>query len=112
MYVLTMCDVLSSSRFHSNKPSLPPSFSPFLPLSPALSLPPSLSLQSCADIIVGGCQYYVCDVKPGGVVTIVNVMARLVQIYPNHFAQVIPNLLSTVIKNLLKEEVTCTHYVY
>ena len=56
-----------------------------------------------------GCRYYVCDVKPEGVVTIVNVMAHLVQLYPNHFAQVIPDFLSIVIKNLLKEEV---HNIY
>lgn len=56
-----------------------------------------------------------CDVKPEGVVSIVNVLAHLVQLYPNHFAQVIPDFLSIVIKNLLKEEVhndlmhhTCT----
>lgn len=46
-----------------------------------------------------------CDVKPQGVVTIVNVMAHLVQVYPNHFPQVIAEFLTTVIKNLLKEEV-------
>jgi hypothetical protein len=65
---------------------------------------------------VGGCRYYVCDVKPEGVVTIVNVLAHLVQLYPNHFPQVIPDFLSIVVKNLLKEEVhnihhTCTVYI-
>lgn len=79
----------------------PPSTHP--PSSHAHTLLPSL--QSCAEIIVHGCQYYVCDVKPEGVVTIVNVMAHLVQIYPNHFPQIIPDFLTTVIKNLLKEEV-------
>ena len=81
---------------------LPFSRPPSPPSPPSL---PSLLLQSCVQIIVGGCRYYVCDVKPEGVVTIVNVMAHLVQLYPNHFAQVIPDFLSIVIKNLLKEEV-------
>ena len=86
-----------------------------LSLSRSLSLSLSLSLsalQSCSEVVVGGCQYYVCDIKPEGVVTIVNVMAHLVQVYSNHFAQVIPDFLSTVIKNLLKEEVYTIYAVY
>lgn len=82
-----------------------------LSLSLSSSFPSCLLsiLQSCAEVIVQGCQYYVCDVKPEGVVTIVNVMARVVQVYPNHFPHIIRDFLATIIKNLLKEEVCLCH---
>ena len=52
-----------------------------------------------------GCQSYLCDVRPEGVVAIVKVMERVVHLYPSHFPQLIQPVLPTVLRNLLEEEV-------
>ena len=61
--------------------------------------------QGCGEVIVQGCQSYLCDVRPEGVVAIVKVMERIVHLYPGHFPQLIQPVLPTVLRNLLEEEV-------
>lgn len=65
---------------------------------------PTQFVQGCGEVIVQGCQSYLCDVRPEGVVAIVKVMERVVHLYPSHFPQLIQPVLPTVLRNLLEEE--------
>ena len=61
--------------------------------------------QVCGEVIVQGCQSYLCDVRPEGVVAIVRVVERCVQLYPSHFPQLVQPLLPTILQKLLEEDV-------
>lgn len=51
------------------------------------------------------CQYYLCDVKPEGVVLIVRLVSCVVQLYSSHSPAMVEPLLPTILRKLLEEEV-------
>lgn len=51
------------------------------------------------------CEYYLCDVKPEGVVLIVKLVSRVVQLYSSHSPAMVEPLLPTILRKLLEEEV-------
>ncbi len=51
------------------------------------------------------CRYYLCDVKPEGVVLIVRLVSRVVQLYSSHSPGMVEPLLPTILRKLLEEEV-------
>ena len=62
-------------------------------------------LQLCGEVIIKGCQDYLCEVKAECVVIIVKVMEHIAQLYPAHFPMLLQPLLPTVLRNLIEEEV-------
>lgn len=62
-------------------------------------------MQSCSEVVVRACKYYLCDVKPDGVTYIVNLISRVVKIYSAHTPAILEPLLPVVLRKLLEEEV-------
>ena len=62
-------------------------------------------MQSCSDVVMRACQYYLCDVKSEGVVLIVKLMSRVMQLYSTNAPALIQPLLPTILRKLLEEEV-------
>ena len=56
-------------------------------------------------MVLRTCQYYLCDVKPEGVTYLVNLLSRVVQLYPTHSPVVMEPLLPIILRKLLEEEV-------
>ena len=72
-----------------------------------LTTPTNLTpcVQSCSDVVIRACQYYLCDVKPEGVALIVRLVSRVVQLYSSHSPAMVEPLLPTILRKLLEEEV-------
>ena len=54
---------------------------------------------------MAGCRYYLCDVKPTGVVAITVVISQMARVFPKQMAQLIEPLLPMVLRKLLQEDV-------
>lgn len=55
---------------------------------------------------MAGCRYYLCDVKPEGVVSIIKVITQMARVFPKHLAQLVQPLLPMVLKKFLEEDVS------
>ena len=55
---------------------------------------------------MAGCRYYLCDVKPEGVVSITKVISQMARVFPKHLAQFVQPLLPMVLRKFLDEEVS------
>lgn len=62
-------------------------------------------LQSCSEVVVRACQYYISDVKPEGVVVIINLISHVVELYPTHSPAIVEPLLPVVLRKLIEEQV-------
>ncbi len=69
-------------------------------------------IQLCAEIAVAGCRYYLCDVKPEGVVSIIKVVTQMARVFPKHLAQLVQPVLPTVLKKFLEEDVSVCLIVF
>ena len=65
-----------------------------------------IPVQSCSEVVMRACQYYMCDVKPEGVVIIVNLIARVVELYPSHCPVFVQPLLPVVLRKLIEDPVS------
>ncbi len=55
---------------------------------------------------MAGCRYYLCDVKPEGVVSITKVISQMARVFPKHMAQLVQPLLPMVLRKLMDEDVS------
>lgn len=68
------------------------------------TLEPQYYAESCNEVVLRACQYYLCDVKPDGVVLIVQLVASVVRLHPACSTTILDALLPTVLRKLLEEE--------